>query len=191
MNSLLLGRVHHVQRDDHRPSDLDELHAEIELPLEARGVEHEQREVGQGSVGLDAQEHVAHDHFVRRARTEAVGARQIQHLDRASPGERAEAGLLLHGHAGIVGDLLPQSRELVEEGGLSAVGPARDRDELASQAAVRLGTPVEALRRGGRYGGEISRDRHRCDPPPRFEWKSGCPGAGARWDHPWERGGRA
>ena len=175
MDSFLLGGVHHVQRNDHRSSDLDQLHAEVELPLEARGVEHEQREVGQRGVGLDAQEHVAHDHFVRRARAEAVGARQIQHLDRASAGERAEARLLLHGHAGIVGDLLPQARELVEEGGLSAVRTARDGDELASDAAVRLGAPLRPLRCRGRDGGEISSDRHRCDPPPRFEWKSGCP----------------
>ena len=123
-----LGGIHHVERQNHRAADLEHLQREVEIAVEVGRVHHEDDQVGRRGVGLQAQQHVAHDDLVGRPGTQAVAAGQVEQLDAASGGERADPELLLHRDARVVGDLLPQSRERVEQRRLARIRVAEDRD---------------------------------------------------------------
>ena len=77
---------------------------------------------------MHAQNHVARDLFVRRARIQTVGSRKIQQTQPDSRRKLDLAFFALHRHAGIVADFLPATRQRVEERGLSAIGISRQRD---------------------------------------------------------------
>ena len=57
--------VHHVQRENDGPAQIQHLMDEIEVPLEIGGVDDADDAVGLRDVGAAAKEHVAHDGFVR------------------------------------------------------------------------------------------------------------------------------
>ena len=59
-----LGQVHHVEHEQQRPSQLDDLEGQVEVAVEVGRVDDEDDEVGGRRVGLQAEQHVAHDHLV-------------------------------------------------------------------------------------------------------------------------------
>ena len=63
-----------------RPSD-KHLADEKQIPLEVAGVDDREHDVRRRRVVAAAQQHVDRHHFVRRARREAVRARQIDQLE--------------------------------------------------------------------------------------------------------------
>ena len=133
--SLLGGGIHHVEREDNRPAQLDHLQREVQVTVEVRCVHHENDEVRRRRVGLQPEQDVSHHHFIGRRRLQAVAAGQIDHFRAPAVGEIAIARLLLDRHARIVRDLLSQPRERVEQRGLPRVGVAQDRD--APQRGLR------------------------------------------------------
>ena len=122
--SLRPGDVDHVERDDRRKSQLQNLRDEVEVPLEMRGVDHAEDALGTGRVLTQVKKHVAGDPLVGCMGPDAVAARQVEQFDFLAMLADELARLLFHGDAGIVGNLLAQPRQDVEEGGLAAVGIA-------------------------------------------------------------------
>jgi len=114
-------RVHHVEREHHRPAQPLDLEHEAQVQAQVGGIGHADDEVGRRLAGVVAFQHVAGDALVRAGRVEAVGAGQVEHVQHAA-GRRGETAFLaLDGDAGVVGHLLPAAGELVEQRGLATV----------------------------------------------------------------------
>ena len=75
LDALALGLVHQVDGDDHAVGDLEHLQHEVQVALERRGVDDDDRRVGPAE-----QQEVARDLFVVRRRQQRVGARQVHEL---------------------------------------------------------------------------------------------------------------
>ncbi len=117
-----LGDVVHVQRHHHGHTQLQQLRGEVQVPLQVRGIDHVDH-----CVDLAGEHEVPRDDLFGRVGGQAVGARKVDHVD--LPAVDAGAACLgFHGHAGVVGDLLPASGQAVEDGGLPGVGVARQGD---------------------------------------------------------------
>ena len=102
LKSVALGEIDHVQRDDRRQAELDQLKREAQMIVEVRGVEHDDQGVGLALAFLPAEQDIACDGFVGAGRIEAVGAGKIHHFDRPAISERQPARLPLNRYAGIV-----------------------------------------------------------------------------------------
>ena len=89
-----------------------------------RGVDHAEDALGTRRVLTKIEKHVAGDTLVGGVGPDAVAARQVEQLDPLAVLSDELARLLLHGDARIVGNLLAQPRQDIEEGGLAAVGIA-------------------------------------------------------------------
>ena len=122
------GDVGHVQCDHERPAQLDQLADQEEVACQAAGIDHRHDQVGRRRVRAQAAQHRHRHVLVGRLRDQAIGAGQVNDLDRATIRQHGASGLLLDRDAGIVGDLLPQSGEGIEQRGLAAVGIAGEGD---------------------------------------------------------------
>ena len=78
---------------------------------------------------LPAEQHIAGDRFIRACGIEAVGAGQVDHLDRPPIGQNEPTGLPLDRHAGIIADFLPGAGQRVEQRALAGIGIAGDGNE--------------------------------------------------------------
>jgi hypothetical protein len=114
--------VHHVEGEDHGDAELHELDGEVEVPLEAVGVDdvdHQLRPL--------VDEVVAGDQLFLGIGGQGIGAGQIDDVE-AVPVGLEVALALLHGDAGIVPHALPRAREGVEHGRFSGIGVTRKRN---------------------------------------------------------------
>ena len=75
------GQIDHVERDDGRQAEREHLAHQKQIALEVAGVDDREHDVGRAVVVAAAEQHIDGDHFVGRARREAVGARQIDQLE--------------------------------------------------------------------------------------------------------------
>jgi hypothetical protein len=134
--TLSLGEIDHRQRDDDGAARLKQLRGEVEVAFEVGGVDDGDYHVGARDARRAAGQHVARDALVERGGVKAVEAGQVDEPGlRAGRGERPDAFLALDRHAGVVGDLLPQTRQGVEQARLARVRVARERHR---QLARRL-----------------------------------------------------
>ena len=78
-----------------RQAELDQLQREAEVVVEVGRVEDDHQRVGLALARLLAEQNVASDRLVGARRIEAVGAGEIDQLDRPSVGERQPAGMPL------------------------------------------------------------------------------------------------
>ena len=129
LEPVALGEVDHVERDDRRQAELDQLQREAQVIVEVGRVEDDHQRIGLALALLLAEQHVARHRLVGARRLEAVGAGQVDQLDRAAVGERQPAGMALDRDAGIIADLLPRAGQRVEQRALAGIGIAGDRDE--------------------------------------------------------------
>jgi hypothetical protein len=129
LEPVAFGEVDHVQRDDRREPEFDQLQRETQVIVEIRGVEHDHQRVRLALAGLLAQQHVSGHRFVRARRIEAVGARKIDQLDRPAVLERQTPRMPLDRHARIIADLLARAGERVEQRALAGIGAAGDGNE--------------------------------------------------------------
>ena len=83
---VALGEVDHVEGDDRRQAEVDQLQREAEVIVEVGGVEHDQQRLGQPLALLLAEQHVARHRLVGAGRIEPVGAGQVDQLDRRPSG---------------------------------------------------------------------------------------------------------
>ena len=107
--------------------------------VEIGGVDHDHQSIGQPLAGLGAEQDVARHLLVRAGRFEAIGAGQVDQLDRAAVGQRRAAGMALDGDARIIADLLPRAGQRVEQGALAGIGVADQRDERNATSCRRRG----------------------------------------------------
>ncbi len=91
LKPVALGEIDHVESDDRRQAKLDQLEREAEVVVEVRRVDDDDQRVGLPLALLLAEEHVARDRFVGARGIEAVGAGQVDQLDRTAVGQ-ASAG---------------------------------------------------------------------------------------------------
>ena len=85
------GEIDHVERDDGRQAELDQLQREAQVIVEVGGIEDDHQRVGLALALLLAEQDVAGDRFVGAGRIEAVGAGQVDQLDRSAVAERQPA----------------------------------------------------------------------------------------------------
>ena len=140
--AVLLGHVRHVQPENRRVAQLDDLRGVVEVALQIRGVHDHDHQRRRGHVGEPVEEDVARDFLIERLGAEAVSARQVEDGDALRALERAF--LALDGDACVVADLRAQAGERVEERGLPAVRVARQRD-------VELGGVGHRIQRKGAF----------------------------------------
>ena len=123
------GEIDHVERDHGGMAEADHLQGEAQMVVEIGRVEHEQHRVGQPFALLPAEDDVARDLLVRARRVEAVGAGQVDQLDRAAVVEREASRMALDRDSGIIADLLAGAGQHVEQGALAGIGVADHRDQ--------------------------------------------------------------
>ena len=144
----LRGEVHHVQHEDDRTAEVEDLVDQVEVPLEVGRVDDAEDAVGLRGVAAPAEQHVARDGLVGRARGERIRAGQVDDRDGLAVLGVGRADLFLDGDPGIISDLLLQAGEGVEERALAAVGIAHQR----------IGGRARRRGRGGR--GKMGGHRH-------------------------------
>jgi hypothetical protein len=127
--SVALGQVDHVERDHRRPAERDQLEREAQVVVEVGDVDHDDQRVGRALVAALAGDDVAGDALVGGGRVEAVGAGQVDQLDRATVVEREPARMALDGDARIIAHLLPRAGQRVEQRALAGIGVADERDQ--------------------------------------------------------------
>ncbi len=110
-------------------SELDQLQRKAKVVVEVRGVENDHQRIGLTLALLLAEQHVAGDRLVRAGGVEAIGAWEVDELDRPSVGQRQPPGMALDGHTGVVADLLARAGKRVEQRALAGIGAAGDGDE--------------------------------------------------------------
>jgi hypothetical protein len=110
------------------------------------GVDAEDHDVGP-ALALEPEHGLERDLLLGAARHERVGARDVDQVDRAAPGQLDPADPALDGDARVVADLGPAAGQRVEQGGLAAVRVAGDRDErsLAEARRRRAGVMARGL----------------------------------------------
>ena len=118
-----LGHVDHVQGDDDRHAEFQGLRRQVQVAVEVGGIHDGDDDVRPGLPLLAAEDDVDGDHLVGAARRQAVGAGQVDQVERLA-GAGHLAFLRLDGDAGIVADVLAQAGEGVEQSGLAGVGIA-------------------------------------------------------------------
>ena len=123
--------VDHVEGDHGARAGVDDLAGQVQRAAQRRGVGHDQHGVG---ANAGAPEHrVDGDLFVLRARAQAVGARQVDQVDRTDAVELDDRGGPRDRHAGVVADLDVGAGERVEQRGLARVGIAGDQNHRPSR----------------------------------------------------------
>src|SRR5439155_2059091 len=74
-----LGNINHVEGDDRKVPQLDDLGGVVKIALEVEGV-HDNHDQGRGGqFSQTVQQHVARDLLVEGLRAEAVSAGQVEH----------------------------------------------------------------------------------------------------------------
>ena len=125
------GFVGHVERDDDRVADLEDLDGQIEGAGQRRGIGHDQD--GVRPAGAASEQRLDGNLFLARAGGEGVRPRQIGQLDRPAAGQRDRGRSAIDGHAGIVGDARARAGQRVEDRGLAGVGIARHQHQRVAR----------------------------------------------------------
>ena len=147
-----------------RPSSIS-CSAEAQVVVEVRCIDDDHQRVGLALALLLAEQDVARDRFVGAGRLEAVGAGQIDHLDRPAVGQRQPARMALDRHAGIIADFLAGAGQRVEQRALAGIGAAGDGDEregihrIAAGRGSRPRAGGGSRRSSGRRGSRSDRGR--------------------------------
>ena len=120
--------VRHVEQHQRGQADGEDGRSEHELAVDVRGVEDEKHQVRARHAGHATSEDFDGDARVFRVSGERVDAGEIDEREVAAADGLHAAGVMLHGDAGIVGDLLAHAGEAVEEGGFAGVRRTDERD---------------------------------------------------------------
>ena len=115
------GDVHHVQHHDGRDAQVEHLHREVKIALEVAGIDHADDAIRLGRVGAPPQQHIPRDGLVRRASAQAVRAGKVEDSQQLAVLVVAGALLFLDRHPGVVGHLLGEAGQGVEQRRLAGV----------------------------------------------------------------------
>ena len=119
----LPGNVYHVQRQHDGAPQLHELKGEQQAALQIGGIHHVHDD-----IGLLVEQKVARYALLGREGGQRIRAGQVHDFD-PLPGMAVVAAFFIDGYAGVVGNVLLQAREGVEQGGLAGVLLAGQGDQ--------------------------------------------------------------
>ena len=156
--ALVLGHIHHRQRNDDRQAQLENLADQIEIPLQVVRRDHAEHDVGSRHVREPAEQDIDGHHLVGRPGRQAVGARQVDQ-NPAPPLVDHFPDRLFDGHPGVVANPLLNSGQGPEQGGFAGV---RVSDQ------------------GNRAGAAIGGGRHRWNRRRKTDWLATRPGRSSR-----------
>ena len=126
---LIAGDVDHVENQQRRVSQFDDLGREVEVALQVGGIGDDHDQIRRGHVGHALEQDVAGDLFVGGLRTQGIGSREIQNGDRMEGvGSGEGAFFSLHRDPGVVADAGAKAGQGVEQRGLAAVRVAGEDD---------------------------------------------------------------
>lgn len=158
-----LGQIDHVERDDDRQAQRDELQGEAEVIVEIGGIDDHDQCVGPALARLRSHHDVARDLLVEAAGIEAISAGEVDQLDRAAIVEHQPTRMPLDGDAGIIAHLLPRAGQRVEQGTFAGIGIADERNQRCGvhQMAMGMGEGrVSSTRRDADRGSDPAAQRH-------------------------------
>ena len=136
-----LHQVAHVEQNERGQAEREHRRGQHELARQVQGIENQQNGVGLGRAGHLALEHVDGDARIFRVGSERVDAGKIDEREVVAAHAGHEAHALLDGDAGIVGDLLAQAGEPIEERGLAGVGRSDEDNGAEIPRAQGPGAP--------------------------------------------------
>ncbi len=139
LTALLVQLVSHVEQHQGGQSQGDDAPGQDQMAVQVIGVEDEDDRVGQLGAGHAAVEHIHRDALILRLGIEAVNAGQVNQVDLVAALQTIAAGVVLHGDAGEVANLLAQSGQAVEERGFAGIGRTDDGDRAIDGAAILMG----------------------------------------------------
>ena len=146
--------VHHVEREDHRAIELDELQRQVEVALDVRRIDDVD-----DARWLLAQDELTRDNLLVRVRRHRVDARQIRDLRVLVAADAA--ALLVDRDAWEIADVLVRARQLVKKRRLAAVLVARERERqqlVIRQRVLTLAHMVAAALAEARMVRRLMRD---------------------------------
>jgi hypothetical protein len=117
-----------VRRD--YAAELENLEGELEMPLEIRGIDDADDEIGGGAVLVFSSQNLTRDPLVGRTTLEAEGAGQIDQLEATSMRGEKFARLHLDGDAAVVAHFFGAAAERVEERRFPSVGISGQGDRF-------------------------------------------------------------
>src|SRR5450759_227333 len=124
LDAPALRRIHHVEGDDERHSQLEQLGGQVEVSFDVAGID----DVDDG-VGLLSGDEVPDHHFLERVSRETVCAGKVDDVE-FDPAPAAGTFFLLDRHTGPVAAVLAAPSEVVEDGGLAGVGIPGESDNV-------------------------------------------------------------
>ena len=191
LEAVAPGEVDHVERDDGRQPELDQLECEAQVVVEVGGIEDDHQRVRLALALLLAEQDVAGDGFVGAGRIEAVGAGQVDQLDRSAVAERQPARMAFDRDPGIIADLLASAGQRIEQRALAGIGTAGDGDErerdhlrIAGLRAPRRRACGGSRRSCGRRGSRSDRGRTARGAAPRPSRLRQSRNASGDWPRP-------
>ena len=121
---VALRQIDHVERDDYRQAQRDELKREAQMIVEIGGVDHDHQRIGQAFARLRAGNDIARHPLIGAGGVKAIGTGQIDQLDRPPVVQCEPPRMALDRHARIIADFLPRAGQCVEQRALSGIGIA-------------------------------------------------------------------
>ena len=149
---LIAGDVDHVENQQRRVSQFDDLGREVEVALEVGGIGDDHDQIRRGHVGHALEQDVAGDLLVGGLRTQGISSREIQNGDRMEGvGSGEGAFFSLHRDPGVVADAGAKAGQGIEQRGLAAVRVAGkdDGEGLHRFSGRRFSRPPICGGRGG------------------------------------------
>ena len=148
--AAVLHLIGHIQQHQRGQPDGEDRRGQHQLAVHVGGVQDQENAVGLGHAGHLAGQHVDGHACIFGVSRERVDAGQIDEREVAAANGLHTAGVVLHGDAGIVGDLLTHPGKPVEEGGLARVRWADESDGAQARfLAGRRGRLFDWLKNGG------------------------------------------
>ena len=126
-DSLFVGHIAESEGDDSRYAQFECLAGEIEIALQIGGIGHNDHALRRRHAGHLATKHVDSDLFIGAFGGKAIGARQVDQLDRVAP-VRHPPEFLLDRHARIVAHSCRNPCQCREERALASVWIAQEHD---------------------------------------------------------------
>src|SRR6185437_8003596 len=80
-DAMGFGRVHHVDGENDRFAEIEQLTGQIKVAIEVDGIDDGKDDIGTRFLGAAAEQQIDRDHLIRAAGGEAVRARQVDEID--------------------------------------------------------------------------------------------------------------
>jgi hypothetical protein len=113
LDATRLGDITHIERQHYRHPEFAQLHGQIEVALQVRGVDHIDQD-----IRLLVDDEIAGNHLLDRIGGQTVRSGQVHNLELPFP-VPAGAFLLLYRHPGIITDMLAATGHGIEKRGLA------------------------------------------------------------------------